>query len=325
MPSNTLYDTKRAALTTLLNDHNKALGKKGVKLDTGAIMAKLLSEGGTNLPGLRSFERQDFIDFGFPRALASQAVALLPKPKKGEATPAADDGSELTDGTKTAVAAAANGTGPTRVLMLNAADQALEMPIAELVGAYDPNSPDNYIGAALRARSGGKPFLIWAGSGGTQLDRRASAEYLQDIVDDVPVVDFVTIDGEAYEPLAIGVRPNAIFDENPVLVGEILRKGSVCGFSNANWGGIPHVSQQFVRVLISRRDLKITSPKEVHELVRQLRTETGFDELKSMYPAAAAAFRAMTPEERPSLKVRRTRAASASPAGVSGSGPFAGR
>jgi len=321
MPSTDKFETTRAAILALITKHNKGKGVKQV--DADAVLGKIAEEVGTSLAKLRRLERSDFIDFGCPRAVASDIVALAAAtgPKAKEAKPKAD-GTDLTPATQTAVAAAAGG--PTRVLMMTAADQALEMGPEELVNAYDANAPDNYIGAALRVKSGGKPFLIWAANGGTQIDRKASAEYLRDIIEDVPVLDFVAINGEAYEPLAIGVRPNAIFEENPVYVGEILRKGNICGTTNANWSGIGLTERQFVRILINRRDLSITAPKEVHELVRQLKTETGLEELKGMYPAAAAAFRAMLPEELPSLKVRRTRANNPRPTGSSTS-PFAQR
>jgi len=322
MPSTDKFETTRAAIKALIEKHNK--GKNVKQVDADAVLGKIAEEVGTSLAKLRKLERSDFIDFGCPRAVATDIVALAAAtaPKAKEAKPKAD-GTDLTPATQTALAAAATG-GPTRVLMMTAADQALEMGPEELVNAYDANAPDNYIGAALRVKSGGKPFLIWAANGGTQIDRAASAAHLRDIIEDVPVLDYVTVDGEAYEPLAIGVRPNAIFDENPCYVGEILRKGSICGTTNANWAGIGLTERQFVRILVNRRDLAITAPKEVHDLVRQLKTETGLEELKGMYPAAAAAFRAMLPEELPSLKVRRTRANNPRPTGSSTS-PFAQR
>lgn len=316
MPSSDKFETIRTAIETLLKKHNK---KKGVKqVDVDAILGKLAEEVGTSLASLRKLTRDDYIAFGCPRATADDIVALAAAPvPKSKASKTKDDGSEPTEESQKAAAAAAAGTGPSRILMMTAADQALEMPINELVAAYDPNAPDNYIGAALKARSSGKPFLIWSKAGGTQLDRVESAAYLQDIVDDVPVLDYVTVDGEAYEPLPIGVRPNAIFDENPIYAGEILRKGNVCGTTNANWAGVGTTERQFIRVLVNRHDLTVSTPKDVHELVRQLKTETGFEELKGMYPAAAAAFRQMLDEERPTLKVRRARGANAARPGSS--------
>ncbi len=322
MPSTDKFETTRAAIEALLKKHNK---KKGVKqVDVDAVLGKIAEEVGTSLASLRKLARQDFIDFGCPRATADDIVALAAATApKAKAPKAKDDGSEPTEATQKAVAAAAGFGGPTAIRMVTGADAAMEMSVVDLVNAYDPNNPDNYIGAALRSRSGGKPFLIWSKNDGTQLDRAESAAYLQDIIDDVPVLDFVTVGGESYEPMPVGVRPNQIFDENPVYPGEILRKGNVCGTTNANWAGIGLTERQFVRVLVNRRDFTVTTPRDVHQLVAQLKTETGLDELKGMYPAAAAAFRQMLDEERPALKVRRSRSANAPRTGSSS--PFAAR
>lgn len=296
--SNSPYDVARAQLTTLLNDHNKALPKGDAKISVKEIIGTLIKEGGTSINGLRSFERQDFIDFGFPRALATQAVALLQPKSKASKDPKV--GSETVQ----------HHNGPTVVTMRSEADVMRTMPPADLLAGYDPNNP-GILGDELNSRSGGTAFLVYSDVTGTKLDRTASAERLQAIIDGVPVTDYVMVNNEPIMPLRVGERPNTFFAENPLYPGRPLRQpGDICDVTNESWAGVSYDVRVLLAVAVARGDqaeAKFTDPESARHVIMAAKCEDALTTFKQRYPRSASALREMTAAEKPTLQINARR------------------
>lgn len=305
MPTSNAYTQKRETLESLLKEHNKALGPKSPdKVDVKAIIATLLKEGGTSEAGLAAFERQDYIDFGFPRALAGQAVKLM-------GTTATKEPSEGEGRSKKKTSEA-----PGVMMLHTPADAARAMNVFDLMKAFDPGNPgiigDELIERARRAaRPGnaedaarGRPFVFYADPTGTKLARKASAEYLQAMLDGTPVTDTIMIDGEPIEPLRVGDRPNVFFNENPLYRGRVLRMpGEVCDVTNESYEGISHEVRELLAVAVGN-ELRVNDPEVARAIITTARGPNALSTFKGRYPRAAAALRNMTPSEKPTLKLK---------------------
>lgn len=286
----TTYDAARVKLEELLTEHNKALPKNIEKVNAKATMARVMKEGGTSLPGLRAFERQDFIDFGFPRALAAQAVDALRAPAK------------LLKPTKDGPAGAPAGSG-SAIVIRSEGDAVRAMGVAALVDSYDPSNP-GIVGDELNARAKSQAFLVFTDTSGSQLDRKASAERLQAIIDGVPVTDHVMVDGEPIVPFHVGERPNVFLAENPLYEGRALRQpGDVCDATNESWTGVPNDVRILLAVAVANKELRLADPEQARSVIAAARADNALQTFKGRYPRSAANLREMTPAERPTLQL----------------------
>ena len=313
MPTTNGYTEKRSALDTLLKDHNKALGAKSPdKVDIKAITARLLKEGGTSEAGLRAFTRQDYIDFGFPRAIAGQAVDLMTPKAASEGSPS-----------DTRKAKKASSSGPGVMMLQTQADAVRAMSVFDLVKGLDVNNPgtlgEELIERARRvARPGnaddaarGRPFIFYTDPTGTKVARKTSADYLQAMLDGTPVTDTVMIGGEPIEPLRVGERPNVFFAENPLFRGRPLRMpGEVCDVTNESYEGIGQDVRELLAVAsttlpgASAPELRVSDPEVARAIITSARMPGALATLKGRYPRSAAALRNMVPAERPTLQIK---------------------
>lgn len=329
MPTKNAYTEKRTALDNLLAGHNKALGAKSPdKLDTKAITAVLLKEGGTNEAGLKAFTRQDYIDFGFPRALASQAVELM-----NGVTAAAPTGEASKKAKK-----ASSSSSPGIMMLHTQADAVKAMSVFDLVKGLDINNPgligEELIERARRvARPGnaddaarGRPFVFYTDATGTKVARKVSAEYLQAALDGTPVTDTVMIGGEPIEPMRVGERPNVFHAENPLYRGRALRMpGYVCDVTNEAYGtpgeegSVSFEVQQLLAVASTvlpgagSPELRISDPEVARAIIVTARTPNALSTFKGRYPKSAAALRNMTPGEKPTLQLKQVAGGGARP------------
>lgn len=314
MPTANKYSEKRTALENLLKDHNKALGAKSPdKLDIKAITATLLKEGGTNEAGLKAFTRQDYIDFGFPRALASQAVQLM---GEGDGPVVLPEGTKKKKGTP-------SSSAPGIMMLHTQADAVKAMSVFDLVKGLDVNNPgligEELIERARRvARPGnaddaarGRPFIFFTDVTGTKVARKTSADYLQSMLDGTPVTDTVLIGGEPIEPMRVGERPNVFFAENPLYRGRALRMpGEVCDVTNESYEGIAQDVRELLAVAsgggagFNTPELRISDPEVARAIIVTARQSDALATLKRRYPRSAAALRNMTPSEKPTLQLK---------------------
>lgn len=312
-------DLQKAAinkLTEMLNKHNDALPKGVEKVDTKALIDRVIREGGTSLEGLRSFEKKDFIDFGFPRAIASQAAQeLQPASKKEDLKSSKKTTKQITG------RAADAATGLQRITLVSDADAVRTMTASELFDRYDASNP-GLVGDEIKSRSNNQPCVVFADATGTKIHREASAQRLQDIIDGVPVSDFVTIDDEPMIPLRVGERPNTFFAENPLYPNSPLRMpGEVCHVTNESWKDVPHDVRVLLAVAVNRGELRVGEAESSRAIILAAKGDDAMTVLKQRYPRSAAALREMTPAERPTLQIRRNHA----PAGGGTRDPFSGK
>lgn len=167
----------------------------------------------------------------------------------------------------------------------NPANIAMRLKPAELVGEYDPNEPDNAFGQRLKLISNNNPFLVFSENG--QVKVPVSSRLLQELRDNFPPRKTVIDNGTPYQIYKVGERPLRHADENPVLLGTMLRPD---GYSDANfrWGLIDFKVRQLVYIAI--RDTKEIGKVDERSIFNDIEGKK-FEDVAQMFPITFLKFK----------------------------------
>lgn len=116
------------------------------------------------------------------------------------------------------------------------AKKADKMTAFELISAYDPNEPDNAVGARLKNASRGEPFIVFNDEGNVNVER--SLYLLNEIKKGFPGRELYSADGVDRQVYKVGQRPDDYADENPIYHGRPLRPDGTCDQTNRSWEGV---------------------------------------------------------------------------------------
>lgn len=178
----------------------------------------------------------------------------------------------------------------------------------KLLGAYKhPNNMHDPVTAELKRRFGDQAVILFREDGKVALED--TIEYALSLKSGMAPADHITVDGEPIEPIAVGVLPDQVLDEDPMFPGSPLWNHK-SRENNIDYTGIEFGNRQFIRLLIDRKELDKTKKMDVLNLLSSIRNSTGKDGdvyLKKCFPDTYIEFRKRsTDDSLPKLKIRQS-------------------
>lgn len=226
------------------------------------VITQVKSElGAETVEDLAGLTEADLVGAGMKKLPARTLVAKLAPPSApiGKADPNA----ELEEGeqpTQAQVAGFANvlGADPTSLLLLLSGqggdmDLSSMMPIAGLVGGYNPKRRDLYLMVMGQVeRRLGVPIVVIDGEGG--INRVLTIEYIEGLEEGrEPAENNIYFDttGTPHEVIRVGVDAQSVYDADPLDSTRALQKSGM-GVGRVNWTNVPLEARQVAYFAVTK-------------------------------------------------------------------------
>lgn len=267
------FSDKLSMLDTMLTEHYARLNLGDRRQDILGVISKLKEMGVTDAT-LSDLTPEDLESIGVPRMLARRFVKMV--------------GGSSTDGSKNVV-----------IIDDNPVNLAARLKPEELIEQYDPLDPTSPYGVRLKQISNGVKFFAYNSDGTVSIP--LSQRFLREILDGYPARKTAIVNGKPQELYAVGERPARYADENPVVIGTMLRPDGMSD-THVHWGSIPLEVRQLIYIATKECKLgwdEVTYYEYVHG--------KSFNDVAKRMPEAAVKFEKLKgTESLPSLKIELT-------------------
>jgi hypothetical protein len=177
-----------------------------------------------------------------------------------------------------------------------------DLPTEQLLRLYDPAKPSDPVTQALKGRFGSAPLIAFRETG--EIALQETLDYASGLEQNFPPQETIMVDGALARLYAVGIKPDAMVDEDPLFPGRPLRNG-ISVVNNRNWSKVDFKTRQLCRIIVNRGDVDPDNRDATLRLVE--RAQAGFVTLKEVYPEAHLEFRdAERQTKLPSLKISLT-------------------
>jgi len=160
----------------------------------------------------------------------------------------------------------------------------------ELVERYNPKDVKNAVGKRLKEISDGKAFVVFSDSGKVIID--ASVSLLEDIMQGLPAVETMFVEGRPFPVYRIGDRPDAYAEENPLYPGRALRSEEQCDQTGRSWAGVAMDIRQLLHIAVkTTRELVVKTAADAGDVMdRVMSQDCTLDSLRSRYPQSSKKY-----------------------------------
>jgi hypothetical protein len=177
-----------------------------------------------------------------------------------------------------------------------------DLPTEQLLRLYDPAKPSDPVTQALKGRFGSAPLIAFRETG--EIALQETLDYASGLEQNFPPQETIMVDGALARLYVVGIKPDAMVDEDPLFPGRPLRNG-ISVVNNRNWSKVDFKTRQLCRIIVNRGDVDPDNRDATLRLVE--RAQAGFVTLKEVYPEAHLEFRdAERQTKLPSLKISLT-------------------
>ncbi len=159
-----------------------------------------------------------------------------------------------------------------------------DAPTPLLLSLYRPELPNDPVTQALKARFGSEPVIAFNDDG--SVNSEATTEYASGIEQGFPKSDTVNVNGRLVKLWPVGVKPDVMVDEDPLVPGSPLRNG-VSVVNHRNWSKVEFAERQFCRLVLEHGDINADNHEAVLRLLERAQAKT----LVDAYPEVDLLFR----------------------------------
>ena len=153
----------------------------------------------------------------------------------------------------------------------------------QLLGLYKADKPNDPVSAALRKRFENKPVIAFKDDGTVAIDE--TMVYVSGLEQGYPEQATVMVGGKLVKLWPVGVKPDAMVEEDPLFAGHPLRNG--CSIvNNRNWSKVSLLNRQFCRIIVEHGDINADNKEAVLRLLERAQGEHGYATLMEAYPEA---------------------------------------
>lgn len=173
-----------------------------------------------------------------------------------------------------------------------------DAPTPWLLQMYIADRPNDPITQALKTRFGTKAVIAFNDDG--TINVAATVEYTSGVEQGFPESETVNVNGRLVKLWPVGVKPDVLVDEDPLVPGSPLRNG-VSVVNHRNWSKVEHPQRQFCRLVLEHGDIDADN----HEAVLRLLERAQAGTLAEAYPEVDLLFRdKQKRDELPKLRVQ---------------------
>jgi len=158
---------------------------------------------------------------------------------------------------------------------------------SELLEHYHPEQPNHPVTVALKKRFGSDAVIVFKPDSKV-IDIEATANYMADMAQGLPLEETVESDGVLVRVHPIGVVPNEMVEEDPLFPGQPLKRGRSVN-NRVNWAGIDITSRQLCRIIVLRDEIDPNDKLDINKFMKLV--TKGIPELKGIYPEAYLEYR----------------------------------
>jgi len=261
---------KFLSVRSILQEHNKVIGEGNAGfIDLDKFFANIKAAGGTSEPRLKSMKYEDILAC-FP---ASGSTDGGVKP-----TALARDIAKVFRGKE-------DTTASRRPVSSRRAEL---MPLNELIGAFDPDEPDNPVAKRLKTISSNRPFIVY--NDGVDVNVEATYQLLKELKQGYPPRDSFDVNGVPKKIYSVGDRPDRLVPENPIYHGRPLRPDGTCDQTGRSWDGVDKEVRQLIRIGTRIGEIKIKSIDDAHSVMDLAISEDAANKLRSRYKKTSLEF-----------------------------------
>lgn len=136
---------------------------------------------------------------------------------------------------------------------------------SELLEHYHPEQPNHPVTVALKKRFGSDVVIVFKPDSKV-IDIEATANYIADMAQGLPLEETVESDGVLVRVYPVGVVPNEMVEEDPLFPGQPLKRGRSVN-NRVNWTGIDLEKRQFCRIIAEEGEIDFNDRLRIRELM----------------------------------------------------------
>lgn len=272
------YENKINSVKQIIEIHNQNAEEKR-KINFETFLRVLQGMGGTTEESLSLCTWEDLETCGLPRLIARQVSQSIFR--KNDANHS-NNGSTFYYSEK----------------------KVQQMPIQDVVAAYNPKDPKNAIGKRLFDISNGKRCIIFTTEGKVNVSE--TVKMIEDINNGLDELDVAFVEGVPTPVYKVGERIDLYADENPLYPGRALRTGGVCDQTGRSWDGVSLKIKQLLYIAITlTKELRITDIDSAHSALDKAVCQAAEDGIVRRYSKAYLKYQELLKEGKlPVMKIK---------------------